>query len=162
MPVVGYESLYEVSDLGRVKSRDRVDPLGRPREGQLLTPAGLRHLHVTLSDRGAKKQRTVHRLVLEAFVGPAPEGTEGCHWDGDPKNNRLDNLRWDTRIANIQDAIRHGTFVGRGATLNADAVRDIRAGKAAGLTYREMAMMHGVTRGTIYAVVSGRTWKHVA
>ena len=160
--VVGHEEFYEVSDYGNVRSRDRVDRLNRVRRGQLLTPTGLRYLHVTLSNRGIKVQRTVHRLVLEAFIGPAPMNMEGCHWDGNPRNNRLDNLRWDTRRKNIEDAIRHGTFVGRGSTLNADAVREIRASKAAGVTHREMANKHGVTRGTIYAVVSGRTWKHVA
>lgn len=47
--------------------------------------------------------------MLTAFVGPCPDGMEGCHNDGDPHNNRLDNLRWDTRANNARDAIRHGT-----------------------------------------------------
>jgi hypothetical protein len=52
----------------------------------------------------------VHRLVLKAFVGPCPEGMEGCHWDGDACNNKLDNLRWATHAENVEDSIRHGTF----------------------------------------------------
>jgi hypothetical protein len=47
-------------------------------------------------------------LVLEAFVGPCPDGLEACHWDDDPTNNRLSNLRWDTSIANKRDMARNG------------------------------------------------------
>jgi len=59
--------------------------------------------------------KRVHRLVLEAFIGPAPKGTICCHNDGDPTNNRLENLRWDTHSSNTRDAIRHGTYVPPGA-----------------------------------------------
>jgi len=163
LPVVGYEQFYEVSNYGKVRSKTRIDALGRVREGRVLTPTGLRHVHVTLSLHGVKKQKTVHRIVLEAFVGAAPDGTEGCHWDGNPRNNKLDNLRWDSRANNIQDAIRHGTSTKKsGSTLTPAAVRDIRASKALGVSNREIAEQHGTTREAVYAVVSGRTWKHVA
>lgn len=50
----------------------------------------------------------VHRLVLESFIGPAPsEEHDGCHGDGDRANNRLGNLRWDTKKANAADRVRH-------------------------------------------------------
>lgn len=52
---------------------------------------------------GTRKMK-VHRLVLEAFVGPCPEGKQACHWpDPDKENNRLDNLRWDTAVENARD-----------------------------------------------------------
>src|SRR5262245_50618733 len=50
----------------------------------------------------------VHRLVLLAFVGPCPGGMECCHANDDRQDNRLSNLRWDTRGNNISDAIRNG------------------------------------------------------
>lgn len=50
----------------------------------------------------------VHRLVLEAFVGPCPPGMEACHWNGIPGDNRLHNLRWDTPSANNADILRLG------------------------------------------------------
>ncbi len=75
--------------------------------------------------------RQVHRLVLEAFVGPCPDGYEAAHNDGDPLNNRLDNLRWDTKIANHADKLRHGTQYRGAQVYNAkltdDDVRCIRA-----------------------------------
>src|SRR5699024_9639299 len=52
--------------------------------------------------------RRVHRLVMEAFVGPCPEGMEVCHWNDNASDNRLSNLRYDTRSANTMDMIRNG------------------------------------------------------
>lgn len=62
---------------------------------------------------GSKKSRKmayIHRLVLETFVGPAPEGKpEACHRDGDPSNNTLTNLYWGSRQDNTLDQYKHGT-----------------------------------------------------
>jgi hypothetical protein len=55
------------------------------------------------------KGRRIHRLVLQAFVGPCPAGQECCHGDGDPSNNVLSNLRWGTRSDNRRDSVGHGT-----------------------------------------------------
>lgn len=115
-PVVGYEGLYEVSDLGRVRSLPRVEHWTRGfmrRRGgrvlaQILDSKG--YPKVNLSLGGKVTQLAVHRLVLLAFTGPQPDDTEACHWNGVPTDNRVANLRWDTRSANAADAIRHGTF----------------------------------------------------
>lgn len=116
LPVVGWEGLYEVSDHGRVRSARRTirfkDGRSRTYEPQLRkqTPqAAYGHMCVGLKRNGDRRTVRVHRLVLEAFVGPCPEGMEGCHNDGDASNNALPNLRWDTSSANKQDMIRHGT-----------------------------------------------------
>ncbi|WP_194385339.1 NUMOD4 motif-containing HNH endonuclease [Microbacterium luteum] len=120
-PVIGWEGIYEVSDHGRVRSVERTIPHGSGfpmvRVSHVLRPGSLRkagHQLVCLMDGvgGRKQSRYVHQLVLEAFVGPMPEGMEGCHYDGDPRNNRLENLRWDTHAGNMQDAVRHGTHPG--------------------------------------------------
>ena len=65
------------------------------------------HMYVSLCHSGNISRKYIHRLVLEAFVGPCPNGAEGCHWDDNPLNNNLENLRWDTRSANRQDAVRN-------------------------------------------------------
>ena len=57
-------------------------------------------------DDGLVRVRTVHRMVLEAFVGPCPEGMECCHEDGDKSNNRLSNLYWGTHKENSDDSVR--------------------------------------------------------
>lgn len=108
-PVVGYEGLYEVSDLGRIRSLDRLNSRGRRSAGKVLSP-GKRasgHLGVVLRRGGSPKAYLAHRLVLAAFIGPCPEGMEGCHNNGIPSDNRVANLRWDTRISNMHDRVRH-------------------------------------------------------
>jgi hypothetical protein len=62
---------------------------------------------VNLDCDGRNHTRPIHRLVLELFVGPRPEGMEACHYpDADKNNNRLENLRWDTHGENAKDAYR--------------------------------------------------------
>lgn len=116
-PVVGYEGLYEVSDCGRVRSLDRVVPTVNGRtyrlRGVLLKSwsGATQHGHrtVSLSAGGVEKVRLVHQLVLESFVGPRPApGMHCCHFNGDPADNRVSNLRWDTPTANQLDKVRHG------------------------------------------------------
>lgn len=111
LPIPGYEGSYEVSDQGRVRSLDRVDRTGHRWQGRMirLHPVSERgYLKATLYRDGKGSQRLVHRLVLEAFVGPCPEGMEACHGDGDTTNNELSNLRWGTSSENNYDIVRHG------------------------------------------------------
>lgn len=67
------------------------------------------YLHVTIFYGRVRRNTSVHRLVLETFVGPCPEGMEACHApDYEPANNRLCNLRWDTPKANSADKKLYG------------------------------------------------------
>jgi hypothetical protein len=113
--VPGWEGEYAISSEGRVKSLAR-NPEGRPGVGLNLRakilPGSINkfgYVTVALCRNNKRHYRLVHRLVLVAFVGPCPDGMEGCHYDGDPSNNALSNLRWDTRSANTYDRVRHGT-----------------------------------------------------
>jgi hypothetical protein len=112
--IAGFEDSYEISTLGRVRSLDRVRRRGtgtNSRHGQILKAAHTEsgHLTVSLCSPGKQMKRLVHRLMLEAFVGPCPPGLEACHYNDDPADNRLENLRWGTRTENILDAVRNGT-----------------------------------------------------
>lgn len=117
-PVVGYESFYEVSTRGRVKSLDREIEGHTPgglrcrwlRRGRVLRhiPDSDKYHGVRLSVDGKAKRRLVHHLVLEAFVGRRPDGLEGCHDNDDKDDNTLENLRWDTSSENKRDWLRNG------------------------------------------------------
>lgn len=114
-PVVGYESLYEVSDLGRVRSVDRRVPTSnghyRRFRSKILNPyvRPNGYLIVSLSQDGKERAARVHALVLAAFVGPKPVDMECLHGNGIRDDNRIHNLRYGTRSDNMQDALKHGT-----------------------------------------------------
>lgn len=121
------------------------------------------HLKVDLTK--AKMNQLVHRLVATAFLGPCPKGLECCHEDGDPKNNKLTNLRWDTKKANGQDASRHGRTM-RGsrntkAKLDDSAILEIRSRLRAGHGLRQIAAHFSVSRSNIAFIRDGKTWRHV-
>ena len=115
LPVAGYEGRYEVSDHGRVWSKDRMVRHGRGpglrrHAGRMLKqgrkPAGYPVVGALID--GKVKSLYVHRLVLEAFVGPCPEGHVARHLDDDKSNNHLSNLVWGTESQNAYDKVRNG------------------------------------------------------
>lgn len=139
-------------------------------KGKFLVPdaSGGRALRVCLFKGGVGHKKLVHRLVLEAFVGPCPEGAEGCHNNGNNMDNRLDNLRWDTHSNNVFDAVKHGTHVdnkgsknGR-AKLNELQVRIIKRLLAFGtLIIPEIADIFNVAPPTVYNIRYNITWSHI-
>lgn len=97
-PIPGWPG-YMVSNLGRVRSGPDLMRGG-------VDANGYRRVRLRTTER--QKSWFVHRLVLLAFRGEAPDGHQGCHNDGDKQNNRLTNLRWDTQSGNVLDQVRHG------------------------------------------------------
>lgn len=116
-PVPGFEGFYEVSDQGRVRSLARSWSTGF---GTRCKPATLLHPHVgangykglSLKVAGGQDTRNVHSLVAEAFIGPRPEDMDVCHENGDKTDNRVENLRYDTRNGNMRDQVRLGEHHG--------------------------------------------------
>lgn len=114
--VVGYDGYYEVSDRGRVRSVERSTysgPGGMRRVPETILRPHARgadgRRHVALSVDGDRATKLISALVLAAFVGPRPPGMLACHNDGNPSDDRLTNLRWDTYRENALDKVRHGT-----------------------------------------------------
>jgi len=93
-PIIGYEGLYQVSDLGKVRSLK----FGKERILKPGMSAG--YLAVGLCNNG-QKTRKVHQLVAEAFIGPRPDGYETCHKDDVKTNNVLTNLYYGTKSENL-------------------------------------------------------------
>lgn len=177
LPVVGWEGRYEASDRGRVRSLERrVEYMpGRVRTcaARIMrqSPDKDGYLNVNLAPgaNGLRASKTrVHRIVLAAFVGPCPEGMEGCHGPGGRGNNRLGNLRWDTHTSNIGDKVAQGTAQ-RGekngwTRLTADQVTEIRALMGGGWRRRDtagIAARFGVSEGHLYSIHYRKCWAHL-
>lgn len=175
-PVVGWENDYQISDHGRIRSIDRLinDGKGglRKMKGRILrgyVSAGGYH-QINFFRNARYYPKLIHRLILEAFVGPCPEGMECCHNDTDKNNNVIGNLRWDTHSANINDTLRAGKKIGKSkpgethhmSKLTDEKVRYIRAAFASGdKTYQELADELNVSKGAIAFVVRRVSWQHV-
>lgn len=119
-PVVGWEDSYEVSDKGRVRSVDRIIETktgDQHLKGKVLSPAYYKgYPRVNLCKNRKGRSAWIHRLVLEAFVGPCPANHEACHWNDNPSDNRLENLRWGTRADNTLDKVRNGNHLNANKT----------------------------------------------
>ena len=167
--IVGFEGLYEVSDLGRVRSSDRMSKakLGsyRKQSGKLiLGGTNSRGYRLCLLYPAEGKRKTVyfHHLVLKTFVGDPLPSQEACHNDGNKQNNRLDNLRWDTHVSNCEDREKHGTNhkgVHNGnAKLTEKEVTDIRLLE---LTHIEIAKRYGISTASVSMIKTRKYWKHI-
>ena len=117
--VVGYEGFYQTSNLGRVRSVDRIVPVtgqkSRRLKGLILRPSCTvyGHFNVNLSKDGIERSIRVHRIVAEAWFGPYPEGKEVCHGPNGNKDNSITNLSYGTRSENLLHKRRDGTHSGR-------------------------------------------------
>lgn len=125
------------------------------------------HIKVGLTQDGKRHSLAVHRLILEAFVGPCPPGMQCCHDpDRNPANNCVRNLRWDTPQGNADDKVKHGT-IPRGenapcAVLTDDAVRQMRIlRRGQKLTTMQIADQFGVSYGAAYQAITGSRWTHI-
>lgn len=169
-PVVGYERSYEVSDLGNVRSLDRLVYFadGRVRRYKSQPRAthtdGFGYLKVTLKVNGASWRVHIHVLVAEAFIGPRPDEMVICHCDGDHLNNTPNNLRYDTVQGNIDDAERHGTRA-KGerqgsAKLTSKQVHAIRKLRGK-MVQQDIAERFGTSKTNVCNIQRRNRWQHL-
>ena len=172
LPIDGYDGLYEVSSLGRVRSTDRVVSTFNKRAGRVVplrrkqtilrqSDSTYGYFTVSLCKDGVVKTARVAGLVRTAFYGPRPEGMQACHNDGVKANNTKENLRWDTAAANQLDRIAHKTDL-RGeqvvtAKLSAEQVAEIKAG----IRCRDATRKFGISASQFYRIRRGDAWAHV-
>lgn len=164
--------LYEVSNKGNVRTkrpRNRNCKGGVYRNIALWLTVCKRYTLFMAYSNGSRKIVRVHVAMLEAFIGPRPDGMFSCHNDGNSRNNTIENLRWDTASANAMDQIKHGVHVSlnqRGekihhAKMTDKKVINLRKELDSGLPIREAEKKYGIGRGTIRAIKERRTWTHI-
>lgn len=158
--IPGHEGKYQASNEGRIRSTDRLVGCAhgatRLMRGRILRPARNRynpHLYVVLGHKA--NGSPVHQLVAETFLGPRPEGADVRHLDGNPANNRVENLAYGSRTENILDVYRIGKAWRK---LTAEQALDIYQRLQDGEKGRDLAREYGVREGTISAIKKGRTF----
>lgn len=157
--VPGYPN-YQASTFGRIWSKK----LNRPMKFE-TTKCG--HKRIGLHKKRKIYKFFVHRLVLLTFLGPCPPGLETAHYDGNPNNNRFDNLLYTTRSKNALMANRHGTMRcgerHHKTTLTEReifSIRDEYSFGVAGFGAPTLAKKYNVDAKTITRIVKNETWKH--
>lgn len=155
--VTGHEGFYMISNLGRVRSLN-----GRWGSGRILKPHPHRgYNQVTLVKDGVRSAGKVAHLVAAAFIGK-PNGFYVCHNNGNPSDDRVENLRYDTQRGNCADKKHHGTHqCGEnhgGHKLTESDVLKIRQDNR---SLQKIADDYGVVFSTIREIRHGRHWKHL-
>lgn len=167
-PINGFEGLYEISSLARVKS------LANKGKGRRLTDKILKiskytngYCGVTLSKFGRVKKYLLHRLVAKAFI-ENPNNKECVnHINANKDDNSVDNLEWVTYSENTLHGLSLGimnTAKGsekKNSVLNESKVREIKIRLSNGEIGAKIAKDFNVYKGLIYYIKSGKTWKHV-
>ena len=172
-PVVGFEDRYHVSNHGRVKSLnyerrgyEKILNLtnlncGPTRRGNLV------YKRIALHKNSKRFDILVHRLVMEAFIGPCPNGYQVNHIDGDGCNNHISNLEYVTQSGNIRHAIdvlcrdfAKGERITLSKLTELD-IKEIRALYKSGIVQVDLAKRYKVTQTTISSILLRKTWKHV-
>ncbi len=163
--IKNYKGMYQVSDLGSVRSLPRKNSLGLPRNGRTLKQ-NVRggYYNVTLCKNATCKSRQVSHVVLETFVGDRPTGLQCCHNNGNRCDNRVVNLRWDTFANNMLDKIKHGkAYYGSknpSAKINVTQAFLIKWLMSLGyFSQSEIAKRFNVTKPITRYIRDGRIWK---
>lgn len=171
--ITGYEGFYQVSNMGRVRSVDRVIShshsgystyKGRVKKTSFDTRG---YPHASLTVNCVCKTFKIHRLVAQAFI-PNPEKKETVnHKNGIKTDNRVDNLEWMTNTENMRHAHATGLKVGTKGSrhgmskLTEADIPKIRILLNEGKTLEHIAKLFGVSNCPIYNIRKGKSWQHV-
>ena len=171
LPVVGWEGIYEVSDHGNV--RRVLQGRGTRGPNFVLSPGAEKggYLHVTLYKDRKATIRKVHVLVMESFVGRRKRGLEINHKDGNPSNNRLNNLEYCTPSENKLHSYSALNRVRKGAVgasnakakLDDEKVREIRRRyEEGGTSQQALADEYGINQTMVGFIIRRVAWSHVS
>lgn len=155
------DGIYQASSLGRVRSMCR-SAAGRIIAGVRQPGGYVKFCNLRIG--GRREQWWLHRLVAWVFHGPPPfDGAEVRHLDGNPANNRADNLAWGTHAENQKDIVRHGRAKHgednlRSTLTNGQAQEIVAKYREGGVSQRTLAKEYGVAQMTVNRILRGVKW----
>jgi hypothetical protein len=164
--ISGYEGMYEISDIGRARSVDRIGPDGKNYKGKPLTPALNRtgYYFVRLRKDGHTKSFKIHRLVAMNFIPNENDKSEVNHIDGNKTNNVVGNLEWVSRSENLKHAFKIGLKSVEGernpkSKLTKADVEEIRRRLSEGEFQKYIASDFGITIAAVSDIKTGKRWR---
>lgn len=175
MPCPEYENVYEISNLGRLKSKAVYIQNEGNFDGGYIKHIKVKNQTINrdgymtskLCYLGKCRRLTIHRLVAKAFIPNPDNCTQVNHIDGNKMNNNIKNLEWVTAARNVQHAWETGLMTNEhmlgskhhNAKVTEKDVKDIRANKA--LTRKELCLKYNLSASTLADILNKKTWKHV-
>lgn len=173
-PVQGYEGIYEVSSLGRLKSLKRLVKF-KNKNGFYPVPEkiiklSVRHRYQSVGlYNGKHKNHLVHRLVAIAFVQNTTNQLTVNHKDGNRLNNKAENLEWCSQSENVTHAYTMGLSKDRKVSNNSMSkltekiVSEIRyyCQTNTDLPRKETALKYGIAESTLSQIVNNKRWNHL-
>lgn len=170
--IEGYEEFYQVSNLGRVKSIERLvdHPKGGKRivrERFLAVKTNKRgYLYSSLSKNGIVTNQFNHRLVAFAFISNPENKPEVNHKNGIKTDNYLENLEWCNRSENEVHARKIGLKkTKKGENSNLSKLTDLEAKiikyNFKGVTHNDIAILFGISKHQVSKIKQGKSWSHI-
>ena len=174
--IKGYEGFYQVSNIGKIRSVDRL--VHNPRygfqklKGKLLSASPNSHGYpqIGLTQKGKRKTLKVHSLVALYFLDKISNKNEVNHKDGDKLNNRVENLEWCTRSENILHAFAFdlkekpkGELNGQSKITKAEVIeiREMYKGRGKGLSLAKIALIYNLGSTQVSRIIKKQSWRHV-
>lgn len=162
----GFESLYQVSSYGRIRSLPRYKTRGRVLK-QCISKKG--YLRTSIMGKPNTAYLIMHRVVAKAFIPNPNNLPEVNHKDGNKQNNHVDNLEWCTHEYNVKHSVEnkladYSKIAGSKnsqSKLNEIEVVKIRQMHKDGKNFTEIAKQYNVTANLIGMVCRMQNWKHV-
>lgn len=152
--IKGYEGLYQVSNIGRIKSLYGWNGKNHIKRERILNPYKRKDKRTTyprsvikLVKGDIKKEYKVHRLVAEAFISNPEKKTQVNHIDGNPLNNNASNLEWTTDRENKIHAIENNLKINTINTIDRETMLELLNN---GKSYDEIAKLLGIAKGTVF------------
>jgi NUMOD4 motif-containing protein/HNH endonuclease len=162
----GYEGLYQISSLGRIKSLPKhywcgLNHASKKEMKEMymkFNPNQDGYYLVGLSKNGEQKRFSVHRLVAKAFIPNPKNKPQVNHIDCNIINNSVSNLEWSTNLENQLHAVVNNRY--RTKISNTDIIKITEYAKVGGYTHDEIAYMFSVNQSTITRIINNDRRKH--